>query len=512
MKCFTKKFLVLILLITVCGFSLAADWQEVVPGIDYRYYRFESPQNDLFVTRLNRTSTSVIIDASLANGKITQPGVGYNAETIPSQVSRYDGAFGFWGRETGRYRYNVIAAINGSGFGTANGCPDSAMVMNGALIKRTFYSSSSETGAMGFLYKIGSSAPTPGTPYMADEMRLPPDPTKCRISFSDSSWLQFHKINDQPVSDKIILYTHHYGTRTPAATNVTEIVVKTDNAQPLRIMPWTNYTVGYVTEIKKNSSGETVIPFDCIVIVASGNKISDIESKISSVGDEVRFSVETKDTSGLDWTNLYAGIGPMWGVILKNSVKPSTTSDSYHVAVHPRTAAAFSGDYIYFIVVDGRSTRSTGMTLSELADFCVNSLGATDAVNNDGGGSSTIWVDGEVKNVPSDGNPRAVASGLMMIQLKDKEYRENYSPDETTGVKIAANLYTGPGINFHSIISLSAGTPLSIVDNDLNGIRTQDINGTPSYWWKVKTSTDVEGWISSVYLNSATSIESWYLY
>jgi hypothetical protein len=506
-------FILFYLLLTI-GIS-AQTWQAVVPGIDYRYYRFESPQNDVFVTRMDRTTTTTIIDGSIANGKITQNGVGYNAETIPSQVARYNGAFGFWGRETARYRYKVIAAINGSGFSTANGCPDSAMVMNGAMIKRTFGSSGAEMGGMGFLYKLGSSAPTPGTPYMAGDLQLPPDPSKNRISFTDASWLQYYKINDKPLSDSIILYTHHYGAKTPATTGVTEFVIKMLNAQPLRINPWSSYTRGDAIEIKKNSGGQTLIPFDCIVIVASGSFIDDVEAKIPTVGTEVRFSLETKDTGGLDWTSLYCGIGAMWGVILRGGVKPTTSSPDYYVAVHPRTAAAFNSSYIYFIVVDGRSGRSTGMTLNELADFCINYLGATDAVNNDGGGSSTIWVNGQVKNVPSDlpdHLPRAVANGLMMIQLQPKEVSTEYTPSQTVYANNrGSTLYmrTGPGNNFHTIQTLANNTELTIVSHSLNGLRAQDAGGGPGYWWNVRTAGNVEGWVCGYNLGLGSGLSDW---
>ncbi len=515
-----KYFSICMLLVFVLiGLGVYAQtWEQVVSGIDYRYYRFESPQNDIFVTRLNRTSTSVIVDGSLANGRIAQPGMTLNTETIPSQASRYNGASAFWGREMGRYRYKVVAAINGSGYSTANGCPDSAMVIGGSFAKRTFGSSGIEGGAaMGFLYKLGSSAPTPGTPYMGGDLYLPADQSKCRISFTDGTWLQFHKINDYPQSNAISLYTHYYGAKTPTTTSaVTEVVVKMQNAQPLRIIPWSNYTPGTVVEIKKNSYGQTLIPFDCIVIVASGSLIDDVEGKIPSVGTTVRFSLETSDTTGLDWTNMYAGIGPMWGVILRNSVKPSTTSTSYTTDVHPRTAVAFNAQYIYFIVVDGRSSRSSGMTLSALADFCINELSATDAVNNDGGGSSIMWVNGSVKNVPSDGTPRPVANGLMMIQLQDKEVSTAFSINQIVKTNTPGdtlNMRTGPGTQYHVVQALPNNSELTILEHTLMGLRAQDISGNPSYWWNVRTSAGVEGWVTGYYLTTAnTDVDNWNKY
>jgi hypothetical protein len=73
---------------------------------------------------------------------------------------------------------------------------------------------------------------------------------------------------------------------------------------------------------------------------------------------------------------------------------------------HPRTAVAMTRDSttLLLVVVDGRpreSGGSVGMTLVELADFLVR-IGAWQALNLDGGGSSTLWVRDRVVNTPSD--------------------------------------------------------------------------------------------------------------
>jgi len=84
---------------------------------------------------------------------------------------------------------------------------------------------------------------------------------------------------------------------------------------------------------------------------------------------------------------------------------------------HPRTAAGLSQDgrTAYLVVVDGRSTASVGMRCTELADLMVD-LGAWNAVNLDGGGSSAMWVRGSgVVNVPSDGSQRVVANHLALV-------------------------------------------------------------------------------------------------
>lgn len=88
----------------------------------------------------------------------------------------------------------------------------------------------------------------------------------------------------------------------------------------------------------------------------------------------------------------------------------------------PRTAAGVSrnGRRMYLMVVDGRSERSGGVTLAELARLLWQA-GADDAVNLDGGGSSTLVLrdpgddTATVRNSPSDGVERPVANGIGLF-------------------------------------------------------------------------------------------------
>lgn len=70
---------------------------------------------------------------------------------------------------------------------------------------------------------------------------------------------------------------------------------------------------------------------------------------------------------------------------------------------NPRTAIGkISDNHYVFVVSDGRTSESTGLTLYELATF-MKSLGCEMAYNLDGGGSSTMYFNGKVINNPTSG-------------------------------------------------------------------------------------------------------------
>jgi len=90
-------------------------------------------------------------------------------------------------------------------------------------------------------------------------------------------------------------------------------------------------------------------------------------------------------------------------------------NESFGARRHPRTAVGWDAQRLLLVVVDGRQPPwSDGMTLSELAAFFIR-LGATDAINLDGGGSSALVIRGRVVNKPSDAQgERAVGNALVL--------------------------------------------------------------------------------------------------
>jgi len=96
-------------------------------------------------------------------------------------------------------------------------------------------------------------------------------------------------------------------------------------------------------------------------------------------------------------------------------------SKSFAEMRHPRTAVAKLKDGKFLMItVDGRQPGvSVGMNLQELAEYLL-SIGATDAMNLDGGGSTTMFLDGKVVNTPSDKEgERKVGDAIVVTPRKN---------------------------------------------------------------------------------------------
>jgi MYXO-CTERM domain-containing protein len=109
----------------------------------------------------------------------------------------------------------------------------------------------------------------------------------------------------------------------------------------------------------------------------------------------------------------FEGVGAN-GVVLISNGAPRT--GCYDTARNPRSAIGFSEDRntLWLVVVDGRRSTAAGMTCDETRTLMAG-LGCYEAAMLDGGGSSTLFVDGSVRNTPSDGTPRTVANHLAVM-------------------------------------------------------------------------------------------------
>lgn len=143
--------------------------------------------------------------------------------------------------------------------------------------------------------------------------------------------------------------------------------------------------------------------------------------------DEGKLAIEKWDGSKEWEKNLEAETVMLSGPLLLHRNKPELLdSSAFNKARNPRSAiAVIKRNKIAFITVDGRNDNAKGMSIFELAKI-MKWLDYKDAINLDGGGSTTLWVnkgqDNGVVNYPSDNKKwdhegeRKVANVVLVLR------------------------------------------------------------------------------------------------
>lgn len=228
-------------------------------------------------------------------------------------------------------------------------------------------------------------------------------------------WLraEINQVNRPPNGLGLVLYTPRYGTQTPPVQGI----VVTLRGVGGGITSGRTYTgvVAKVEEAPGLTSIRAAIPSDGVVLAARGTAEVLLESL--TIGEWVQLRVDLAEPFA-DVQHAVAG----WPILVQDGVAVALNNgDALVSGRHPRTAVGMNDDYIFIVTADGRQPDwSEGMTLPELAQLML-ALGATDAINLDGGGSTTMVVrpPGEhqpvVVNRPSDGSERAVANALFVV-------------------------------------------------------------------------------------------------
>lgn len=118
--------------------------------------------------------------------------------------------------------------------------------------------------------------------------------------------------------------------------------------------------------------------------------------------DGEKIGIHKKPSGG--WNTLSSSTVLAGGPLLVfEGEEVSQVNQAFNTNRHPRTAVGVtSSGKVIVAVIDGRSSQSHGLSTIDLAAL-MHALGCTDAMNLDGGGSSTAWITNEgVVNYPTD--------------------------------------------------------------------------------------------------------------
>lgn len=219
-------------------------------------------------------------------------------------------------------------------------------------------------------------------------------------------------INRERTKEDLIMYTPEFGQTTLTNSDGVEVLVS-----KFRILG-----------IKKDL-GDAVIPADGFVLSGTG-KYRDWLLKEAGKNALVTF-VRHADglpsaitTDPMTYPSEWDIVGGVPQLIDNGRIRidweAEKTTKSFVETRHPRTAVAILKDGKFLMVtVDGRSESSGGIGLQDLAEYLL-SLGAVDAMNLDGGGSTTMYLDGKVVNHPSDKDGERRVSDAIIVTPRDK--------------------------------------------------------------------------------------------
>lgn len=291
-------------------------------------------------------------------------------------------------------RANAVAAVNAGFFNVNNGEPVGLLKVAGVLVSDTPVTK----GAVGI---------------------WSPETGRTELAFDQISARVDLRIGDEPKAvamavdgvdttrarGKLMLYTPKYHEHTDTAGNGMEWVLR---GSPLK-----------VTEVRTNA-GSSPIPRDGFVLSFGGLELP-AELKQLAVGTTVSLDTHWTTVNGLEAERIGtadhvvngAGLLRVKGRRITSWENERLSGPNFVDMRHPRTMIGLDrrGD-IWLVVVDGRQTTSAGMAFGDLQRLA-DRLQLTDALNLDGGGSTTMVVKGKVVNSPSDAKgPRAVSDAI----------------------------------------------------------------------------------------------------
>ena len=372
------------------GDTIAA--QQLAPGVDYRKFTDRRGPWTMYVVRVDLRQGDVELRAGRAYAHLK------GRERV-SSIARRESSTGV----------QVLAAVNADFFDLKTGENENNQVLagewwKGLKVTDSPYDTWDNTHAQ---LAVGTNHQVGVDRYVLDARAWAHGKTTPIITINS---------NPSGKPEGTALYTSRYGATTPA-----------DSTRPTVEAPLVDAghradTLLYVRRGPLSITSATRIPSDGAVLSAYGAGLRQAELKAMADGDTVKVLLATLPHLPGDAAPVLVIGG--WPRILRNGVDITGDAPSVEGTLsrnaelrHPRTAVGFSRDSstLYLFAVDGRSENSGGMTLTELATM-MRTLGAWDALNFDGGGSTTMVIGGVVANKPSDPTgEREVGNALMVV-------------------------------------------------------------------------------------------------
>jgi hypothetical protein len=378
------RWLGLALLLSAAALPLAAAPSTTpagaLAGLAYSNSRIADVPWSIHVVRLDRANSQYQVESVHARGEAL------SLDTLTDQLGLVKPSLG-----------TVVAALNGDFYQRDKayaGAPRGLQIVNGELL----------------------SGPSGGASFWIDALGEPHAEkveSKFQMIWPDGTATAFG-LNGARRGDGVELYTPAIGPSTHTAGGCELIVARAESSRwlPLRIG---QAYMARVQEIRQ--AGDTPLASN-IMVVSLGPAV--LRQRLSLLQTGAVLRISTASAPALHGVRTAISGGPVLILNGKQERLNAAYSESYSVSSmferHPRSAVGWNGKYLFLVEVDGRQKKlSVGMTLDELSKF-LRKLGCEDAMNFDGGGSATLWYDGQVRNSPCDRMEREIANCLVIVR------------------------------------------------------------------------------------------------
>jgi hypothetical protein len=360
-----------------------------IPGVTYTNVVIPTAPWSIHVVRIDRSNSALEIQSRHAGGGAL------GMSTLRDQVASASGP--------------AVAAINGGFYRRESayaGAARGLQIVSGEVI-------SAPTGNAGLWIDVG------GTPHLIPQGGIT---SQFQITWPNGKAFPFG-LNAERTND-VVLYTPAIGAATHTTNGMELILERAPGSRWLPLRMGQHYSAR-IREVR--TDGNTPLAADLMVL-----SLSPAAAKsLGELNTNAVLQISTASTPSLSVARNALSGGPVLVRGGKRQKIRAAVDDAYEFSSmleqHPRTAIGWNAQAYFLVVVDGRQRDvSVGMTLDELSEFLAQ-LGCEEALNLDGGGSSTLWFDGEVRNSPCDGYERTLANSLVVVRkgAKPAERSEN---------------------------------------------------------------------------------------
>ena len=363
---------------------------DLTPGLHIYCYNWDVETCVLYVAEMSRSEPTLHFEVALAKAQVL------GKETVRSMANRRN--------QRGDRR--VIVAVNG-GFGVLGdmrgygGVLENLHIQDGELITQP-----TDTEACFGVTESGE--------FLSSSVQM-----EATIQIGEQT-LPLGCVNQRRLDGcQVTLYTPRLGetTRTNRRRGK-EVVI---SGLPLPLTP--HYEHAYRVE-NVLTDGNSLIPRDGAILWFNARLRDPAVSEFNAGAS----GTLTLSLSPPEWNKVQHAIGGRLRLLKNGEINqtiaemhnaekkhtPGKRTPLLNLSHEPRTALGYNADKLFLVVADGRQPQySTGLTLYELASILIE-LGATEAINLDGGSSSTFVVNDTVVNKPSGQQERDVLNAVFI--------------------------------------------------------------------------------------------------